>query len=322
MKHNGRIIRSAQCVTVISASRGKHFQRVQHDTSVYFTWLAPLKISWSHLKFIVKRNIQIDSLISQACGAFYTFKQFFCLFYYNLLFQGSSYIPLFTSYCIHLCRAPPCGHKWYILLSQTYKRRCRTSKISIKVYLQKQQRIKIKVQYILKTFLYKTISQKLPWNIFSYFSWILIIWHTQTHVSVKLSTVETVFPVEARRVLEGILTIVQSETDRYQLLYPRDAAPHQRMQQERQRREELQAHAGPRLRCYSVVSRTISCTHEAASLQRPLFPSSRITHRCLCGLWHRTRLPSFTVFLNIQWERRRLINNIISVCKCFLLALV
>lgn len=87
------------------------------------------------------------------------------------------------------------------------KTRCRTSKVSIKVYLQKQQRIKIKVQYIRKPFLYKTISQKLPWNIFPYFSCILSS-DTQTHVSIKLSTVEIVFPVEASRVLEGILTIV------------------------------------------------------------------------------------------------------------------
>lgn len=41
--------------------------------------------------------------------------------------------------------------------------------ISIKVYLQKKQQIQIKVQYILKTSLYRTISQKLPWNVYSYF---------------------------------------------------------------------------------------------------------------------------------------------------------
>lgn len=40
MKHNGRIIRSAECVTVISASEGKHLQGDYHDFSVYSGYLA------------------------------------------------------------------------------------------------------------------------------------------------------------------------------------------------------------------------------------------------------------------------------------------
>lgn len=71
--------------------------------------------------------------------------------------------------------------------------------ISIKVYLQKNQQIQIKVQYILKTSLYRTISQKLPWNVYSYFYvcvyilsslsfffFMYIYTHTHTHVCIYI----------------------------------------------------------------------------------------------------------------------------------------
>lgn len=38
MKHNGRIIRSAEYVTVISALESKHLQKDYCDFSVYSVW--------------------------------------------------------------------------------------------------------------------------------------------------------------------------------------------------------------------------------------------------------------------------------------------